>query len=206
MRKLSIEERMTSQETAREIMRRNMFGIEEAIQHIGVNPSRQQVAALSKIRWFSEATLEACRESHVLVTVFPISIIEISQKVGGSLICGHADLQKAFLWNRGNTNWQLIRKTPVEGSISEMWHDQQALLMENEETPTARIMTYMIIGHYLATGERLFENMLVRCSDMGSNGYHRVTVGNFSEWLYVDDDWDGGRHDFIGVASARKFD
>jgi hypothetical protein len=47
----------TSQKRAREIMGRNTFGIEEAIRHFGVNPTRQQIAALSEIPC-SEETLE----------------------------------------------------------------------------------------------------------------------------------------------------
>ena len=46
-----------SQKRAREIMGHNMFGVEEAIKHFGVNTSRQQLAALSDIP-FTEATLE----------------------------------------------------------------------------------------------------------------------------------------------------
>jgi len=46
---------------AKEIMARNMFGVEDAVRHFGVNPTRQQTAALSKIPW-SEATLEQCRD------------------------------------------------------------------------------------------------------------------------------------------------
>lgn len=41
----------TSQKRAREIMGRNYFGVEEAIRHFGVNPSRQQIAGLSEIAW-----------------------------------------------------------------------------------------------------------------------------------------------------------
>lgn len=38
----------TSQKRAREIMGDNMFGVEQAIAHFGVNPSRQQIAALAE--------------------------------------------------------------------------------------------------------------------------------------------------------------
>ena len=39
----------TSQKRTRAIMGKNYFGIEEAIQHFGVNPTRQQLDFLSKI-------------------------------------------------------------------------------------------------------------------------------------------------------------
>ncbi len=68
-------------------------------------------------------------------------------------------------------------------------------------------MVYTIIGHFLATGERLFENVYVRCSDVGSGG-SRVDVGHFdSEGLDVFRGYsDGHCHDFLGLSSARKFD
>ena len=55
-------EATTSQKRAREIMGRNMFGIEEAIKHFGVNPTRQQVAALADIP-FAERPLLAGEKS-----------------------------------------------------------------------------------------------------------------------------------------------
>ena len=67
-------------------------------------------------------------------------------------------------------------------------------------------MVYTIIGHFLATGERLFEDIYVRCSDVDSVGY-RVVVGGFgSNGLGVDGHWDDCRGGGVGVASARKFD
>lgn len=102
--------------------------------------------------------------------------------------------------------WKLVRKTPVANSTSKTWSEQQALLMSNEETPTARVMVYMIIGHFLATGERLFEKVYVRCLDLDSDGY-RVNVGSFdSNGLFVGNYWDDLRYDRIGVSAARKFD
>ncbi len=46
----------TSQKCAREIMGKNFFGIDEAIKHFGINPTPQQLAALSEIP-FSKAEL-----------------------------------------------------------------------------------------------------------------------------------------------------
>lgn len=70
----------TSQKRAREIMGRNYFGVEEAIQYFGVNPTKQQTAVRSEVPC-AEATLEQCKETHVLVAVFPLSIIEIRGNV-----------------------------------------------------------------------------------------------------------------------------
>jgi hypothetical protein len=194
-----------SQKRAREIMGRNYFGIEEAIKHFGVSPSRQQLYALADIS-LTEAELEACKNTHVLVAVFPLSILEIRGKVTSKLFYDHSWYNKeSFAKDRGDVSWQLVRKTPVENSTSKTWPEQQALLAKNEEIPTARTMAYAIIGHYLATNERLLENIYVRCFDVDSEG-DRVYVGDFaSSGLVVDGRWDDYRYGYIGVSSARKF-
>lgn len=57
---------MTSQKHVREIMGKNFFGVEKAIKHFGVNPTRLQLAALSEIP-FSETVLEQLKDFHILV-------------------------------------------------------------------------------------------------------------------------------------------
>ena len=196
----------TSQKRAREIMGKDFFGIEEAIQHFGVNPTRQQTLALSKIP-FSEAVLQEVKGTYVLVAVFPLSILEIRGKVDSELFYDQSwyNSKELFAKERGETSWQLIRKTPMDNSTLNNWEEYLALIGEEEEVPTAQVMVYTIIGHYLETGERLFEHVYVRTSSMDSDG-RRVLVGYFdSGGLYVFYYWDDDRSDRIGVSSARKF-
>ncbi len=202
-------EATTSQKRAREIMGKNFFGVEEAIQHFKVNPSKQQLAALSEVP-FTEAIFEECKNTHVLVAVFPLSILEIRGKVPDNqrLFNNQDSYNKEFFAkdNGEEAEWQLVLKTPINNSTNKNWDEQQALLAKNEETPTARVMVYTIIGHYLATGERLFENVYIRCSNVDSDG-DRVYVGDFdSSGLRVDSYWDGLRDGYVGLASARKFE
>lgn len=198
----------TSQKRAREILGKNYFGVEEVIKHFGVNPSKHQLAALAEVS-FSEAVLKECANTHLLVAVFPLSILDIRGKVERQLFYRHEDSwynNQAFAKDRGEVSWQLVRKTPVPNSTSKNWADQQALLAKIEETPKAQVMVYTIIGHYLATGERLFDNIYVRCLDVDSHG-NRVLVGYFgAEGLYVNYNWDDGRYGYLGVSSARKSD
>jgi len=195
----------TSQKRAREIMGKSFFGIEEAIKHFGVNPTRQQLAALSEIP-FSEAVLEELKNTHVLVAVFPLSILEIRGKVDSKLFYDQSWYNKeSFAKERGEVNWQLVRKTPVDNSTSKNWTEQQSLLGKDDKVPTAQVMVYTIIGQYLATGERLFEHIYVRISSVDSDG-RRVFVGYFdSEGLRVVDYWGDGCSGGLGVSSARKF-
>jgi len=205
---------LTSQKRAQEIMGHNYFGVAEAIRHFGVNPSRQQLAALAEVP-FTEATLEECKNTHVLAAVFPLSILEIRGKVlGNQRLFYNQDWynRESFAKDRREAEWRLVRKTSVPNSTGNTWNEQRALLAKNEETPTARVMVYTIIGHFLVTGERLFEHIyvrcsdIVRCSDVGLSGY-RVLVGDFgSDDLVIYDYWDDNCRDNIGVASTRKFD
>ncbi|MBT9171597.1 MAG: hypothetical protein DDT18_01981 [Actinobacteria bacterium] len=200
-------EATTNQKRAREIMGKNFFGVEEAIKHFGfgVNPTHQQLAALSEIP-FSETVLEQSKNTHVLVAVFPLSVLEIRDKVGSKLFYYQSWYNKeSFAKERGETSWQLVRQTPVDNSISKNWQEQQTLLSKDDEVPSAQVMVYTIIGHYLATGERLFEHIYVRTFSVGSDGY-RVFVGRFgSRGLVVFSYWDDFRYDDLGVSSARKF-
>ena len=196
----------TSQKRAREIMGCNFFGVEEAITHFGVNPTRQELAALSEIP-FSEPVLEELKNSHILVAVFPLSVLKICGKVERNLFCSREDAwynKQSFAKEHGKVSWQLVRKTPVDNSTAKSWQEQQALLGKDDEVPTSQVVVYTIIGHFLAVGERLLEHIYVRTSSVDSGGY-RVYVGYFdSRGLGVYDYWDGDRGDDLGVSSARK--
>jgi len=198
----------TSQKLAREIMGKNFFGIEEAIKHFGVNATKQQLAYLAEVP-FSEEVLKSCKDTHVLVAVFPLSILDIrgiTRKPENQTLFYSQDWydKQAFAKDKGEVGWQLVRKEPIANSTSKTWNNQQALLSKDEETPTARIVVYTIVGHFLATGERLFEKIYVRCVDLDSDGY-RVSVGSFDSGGLDVINWYGDfRHDDVGLSTARK--
>jgi len=198
----------TSQKLAREIMGKNCFGIEEAIKHFGVNPSKQQLAYLAEVP-FSEEVLKSCKDTHVLVAVFPLSILDvrtIAKKLANQTLFYHQDWydKQAFAKDKGEVGWKLVRKEPIANSTSKTWSEQQALLSKEEETPKAQVVVYTMIGHFLSTGEKLFEKIYVRCVDLDSDG-PRVYVGYFDDkGLYVDYWNDDNRDSNIGVSSARK--
>ena len=188
-----------------EIMgKENFFGIKEAIKHFKVNPTNQDLNTLAKIP-FSEAALEKLKNTHILVAVFPLSILDI-RKANSNLFLDESWYKdESFAKERGETSWQLVRKTPIPNSTSKNWSEQQALLSKDDEVPSARVMVYTIIGYYLATGERLFRNIRVCISSLASNGY-RVNVGYFdSDGLYVFSYWGDDYSNDLGVSSARKF-
>lgn len=201
-------ESSTSQNLAREIMGKNYFGIEEAIKHFGVNPTKQQFAYLAEVP-FSEETLVASKDTHVLVAVFPLSLLDvrgIAKKQSARTLFYSQDWydKQAFAKDKGEVGWHLVRKEPIVNSTSKTWKEQQALLSKDEETPTTRIVVYTMVGRFFATGDRLFEKIYVRCVDLDSGG-DRVSVGRFgAEGLSVDFWYDGDRNDSLGVSAARK--
>ena len=201
-------ETTVSQTMAHEIMGKNFFGIEEAIKHFGVNPSMRQIAMLHQVPFTAEV-LKACKDTHILIAVFPLSILDIRdivKKLPNQTLFYNQDWydKEAFAKDKSEIGWQLIRKTPVPDSTKKTWGEQQTLLAKEEETPKAQVMVYTIIGHFLATGERLFEKVYVRCIDFDSDGIH-VSVGIFDDRGLVVYYWSGdSRFVIIGVSSARK--
>jgi hypothetical protein len=196
----------TSQKCAREIMGKNFFGIEEAIKHFGVNPTSQQLAALSEIP-FPETVLQQSKDSHILVAVFPLSILEIRAKVDRKLFYNHETAwynEQSFAKEHGEVNWQIVRKTPVDNSTSENWQEQQALFGKDDIVPTAQVLVYTIIGHLLATGERLVERKYARTSSVDSDGNCVYVSDVGSNGLGISDYWDAVGYDNDDRSSARK--
>ena len=168
-----------SQLRARQIMGQGFFGVREAIRHFGIRPTAEQLATLAEVP-FRVEVLQESKDTHLLVADFGPSIIDVK--------AGHPDLfyseedawysNQGFAKEKGKICWRLVCKDVVPGSTSKTWEQQQALLQPNEEVPRARVMVYAIIGHFLVTGEHLFENVYARCRNLSSDG-RRVSSGAF---------------------------
>lgn len=196
----------TSQKCAREIMDKNFFGVEEAIKYLGINPTPQQLAALSEIP-FSLEVLQQSKDTHVLIAVFPLSILEIRDKVDRNLFYNHGGAwynEQPFAKEHGDVRWQLIRKTPEDDSILKDFQDQQPLFGKDEEVPTAQAMVYTIIGHFLTTGEGLVERKYARTSSVDSHGNCVYVSGVGLDGLGISDYWDAVRYDNEDLLSPRK--
>ena len=195
----------TSQKRARRIMGKNFFGIEEAIKYFGINPTQRQLVALSQIP-FCKEVLERSKETHVLVVVFPLSILEIRGKSHTGMFRDDQTWfnDESFAKEPGEIGWQLVCKTSIGSASEANWNKETKILLgDDNEVPIAQVVVYTIVGHYLATGERLFEEYCVQTKSIDSD-YMRVYVGNFDRrGLFIH----GAREPRIamGVASARKF-
>ncbi len=200
-----------SQQEAKAIMGNNFFGPEEAAKHFGARWTQDQLDALATVP-FSKEALEACKDTHVLVAGYPMTLLQVRGKANkakkGKLFYtttgGWYESEAFAKKTKVEVRWYLIRKKPVDNSTNKSWVDQQALL-KDETTPTACVMVYTIIGHFLNTGERLFENIYVRCSNIDSDGI-RVLVGRFgASGLFVGGFAGDGCGSFLGLSASRNF-
>lgn len=196
-----------SQEYALEVMGSNHFGTEGAAKHFSASfpPTFSQKIPVA------QADLVECRNTHILVAVPDLSIVNIYNRFvpqNPSLFPRDPWIQNQLLGKQGgNPSWQLVRKTPVEHSMDKWFQpleEQQALLAPNEEIPSARVMIYTIISHYLATGKRLFVGTPVYTSSVDSRG-HPIFLTTSSGKLVISS-WRERMHGplYVGVTSARK--
>lgn len=167
------EETNASFKQAKEIMCQNLFAPEDATRHLKAHWTHEQLSALAPIP-FSERTLEACKDTHVLVAGYPLTLLDIRDNVDQRLFRQRQAKGLDDPWydahdfarkTRVTNGWHLIQKAPVSGSFDKCWSDKHALLATEDEVPSACVMVYTIIGHLLKTGERLFNDCFVYCSD-----------------------------------------
>lgn len=208
---VAVIELSESQQKAEAIMGNNFFGPQEATMHFGAKWNQEQLDALATVP-FSDEVLEACKDTHILVAGYPMSLIQLQSKANkakkGKLFYtpsgGWYEDQAFATKTKVEVRWYLIRKKPVDGSTGKSWGKQQGLL-KDESTPTACVMVYTIMGHFLNTGERLFENIYVRCSDIDSSG-ELVYVGYFdADGLRVSGYSGGFRFALLGLSASHNF-
>ena len=190
---------------AQSIMGTNFHGVEALEKLLGRNLAKQAKATLNKSVPFSAETLEACRDTHVLVACAGISLMEVWSAQTALFYTKRDPWYKSqqFATTKVKAGWYLVRKTPVPDSTSKTWTEQRELLTEADEVPSASVLAQAILIHYLETKERLFEAIYVRVSDVDSGGY-RVVLGDFDRGgLFVNDRWDVRRGN-VGVSASRK--
>lgn len=192
-----------SQKMARAILGTNYIGVEKSIEHLNVMPSAADFKALEEVP-FSEDELEACKDTHILVAVLPVSVMDLWERAK-HLFYDEVDPEyrnQAFAKRKGQAGWHLIRRDIVPGSTHKTWQEQQSMLMPNEEAPTARVLTYAVILTVQATDVKLLWNNDARVSDMDSRGIGvSVFFGGGLRFFYIGD---GSCISNLGVSSSRK--
>jgi len=200
-----------SQDLGKTIMGENFFGIEDAVNYFSITPPEQELLFLEKIP-FTEEVLKTCKDTHILTAVFPLSIIDIYSRVDPKLFYKHKDdkklsyIDRLFAKTKNKLGWHLVRKTPVSNSFKKTWLEQQKSISFDEEIPEIQIMVYVMIGHFLKTGERLLTSVSVRCLNSEVPNYH-IFVDNFvhtEKCLYINMYWDSDTLEKLGISSMKK--
>ncbi len=193
-------------EQAIDIMGSNFIGPEEVKQRSGLRFTAGQYKKLLTTMPFSADVLRSVRDTHVLIAVPAVSLMDLQGKLNNLFYSKRSPwyANESFAQTKLKAGWQLVRKTEVPNSRSKTWSEQQALLTE-ELVPGSALVALTALMFHLERGERLFTDYYVRTSDVYSDGY-RVFVGHFdADGLYVYICWDDGHRDYLGLSSARKF-
>jgi hypothetical protein len=193
---------LTRVEDAREIMGLHFFGVDNAREYFGKEAMPHEREYLSMVPWSSEL-LDSVSETHILVAVFPVSIMDLVERAGELFSNDRWYGSKRFAHHRPRLGWRLVRKAAVPGSFMKSWGDQAALLQPDELMPSSQELVYTTIGHCLVTGEKLFQDTMVRALDFGSDHYH-VHVGKFAEVLHIEQHWDNPRDPEKSLASQKN--
>jgi len=165
---------LTKSHVAQEIMVTNFFGIQEVATHFDVYHTPLEKEVLKEVPWSVEV-LESHKDDFLLVAGYPIAIRSIFNLYPTlfyeTQLTGWGQREPCVNQDHVGTRWYLIRKSPAEATLGECgWLRQRGLLSPNEEPVKACEMVYGIIGHFLATGERLFEKTWARCADLLEGG------------------------------------
>ena len=194
----------SAMDRAREIMGKNFLGVAEALRSFKLKQTKEVLMAFDQTLP-TEAELVFCKDTHLLVADFGISLLDVRSRVKRGLFYDQ-NWYESYRWakNTEAPQWRLIRKTEVPGSLSKNWSEQSVLLTVEDVVPSTRQMAYAVMLNQAENNERLFENIYVRTSDVDSGGDH-VNLGYFDKDGLDIDDWYGNSRDSsIGLASARK--
>lgn len=151
-----------------------MFGIDDAINHFGVYPLEDQLKKLSEIRTskgrlIDEKELRKYKNTHILVAIFPVYPLKTISDENNPLFINEMSFKlfhdTDFSIDKNDIGWYLIRKSPFEKSFNKEWVHQIQILPLGETIPRLYMVGYMIAGHFLNTGEKLFVRQFVRCAN-----------------------------------------
>ncbi|MDB4978532.1 MAG: hypothetical protein JWM56_718 [Candidatus Peribacteria bacterium] len=187
------------QSRARAIMGKNFLGLEEVRRGYGIALDSEPLAEIP----FSEETLQACKDTHVLVAGSALSVNEIRKIADSDFYDTDWYKREPFANDKKvSVRWYLLRSAPVPESRNKTYDQQCSLLTKEEEVPFACEMTYMVILYWRVYCERLLPDVYVRCQDKDSISY-RIVVGNFDSGGFdVVRYWDDVRFDACGLASS----
>ena len=165
----------SNQSRAREIIGKNFLGLGAVTEHFcSVSTKTQHM--LERIP-FNEKTLREYADSHVLVADVGLTIFELHEQFPIFFDQLKLDEREKYIKDSDTPQWRLVRKTPVEASVSKSWDGQRTLIDKRlEEIPSSRQIVYAIILCFFRTETSLFRHTYVRTSDKNAIGQDRKSV------------------------------
>lgn len=164
------------QTEAKRLMGKNYLPVFGTAWYMGNSP----LSVLGEVP-FSKNALDACKDTHMLVPVFALSIEDMLKRFSHLFERNSTKAWfegRSFARDKGHTRWHLIRRGPAPGTNNLPRLAQVARLSERETVPSARVLVYAMILNHLNTTELLYTPDRVRsCS---RNNGRTIAVG-FSE-------------------------
>jgi len=193
----------SSQRFAHHIMGKHFLGVPKVERHLGVTLSDEVIKGLALIP-YSDQELRECAKTHVLWIDMGMSIVALEyhmwlreqelRKGTYEKLFVHERLrefryhEKPYAKHGSATEprWRLTRYIPVENSLNHPWEEQCQLVAPHEEIPSAREIFNLCTLLFLSTGERIFEDIGVRTSDLDVDTKQRVNVIGFTEGFGIE--------------------
>lgn len=195
-------------ETAEKIMGRNYIGLDDIAEHSDIIIFQEDREFFSRIP-YSQALLEQCQHTHILIPGFPLGVLDIFIKVPESHFHFDSDpwwISEKFTAERKmEKRWYLIRRNVLPGSAGKSYEDQTKMVVEHgEDIPMGCELIYAIVFYYLVTGIRLFGKIKAHCKDIYLDGVN-FHVGFFSKGhIDVRGYANGNNKENIGISSMKN--
>lgn len=192
---------------AQEIMGKNMVGIREVSNCLKPTfhwPNMHHLGDMktSSGRVITESELHECKDTHVLIACFPISIIQLRQKEPSLFLDQKWYDNEKFAHDPGTAGWHLIDKHPVRNSMFMTLSEQQKLLGKDDSVPTARVLAYTKLIFLLCREPLTFTSCWMRSCDRESSG-QCVSIRGSREVMF-ECEHDDHYYDHLWLSSERK--
>jgi hypothetical protein len=204
---------LTPRSTARTIMTpryydERYFGKKANEDWLNIDPTTDDMSVLGQVP-FDSVKLAQKHHTHFLMMVLQMSIMEMRMKCYELFSVSSYEPWYAgdtFANENGEKGWLLLQTNLFDDSLRRPLEMQKALLGESSFLPSARAVVAAMLGHYFATGDWLFKNIMVRTSSKARG--ETVNVGYIhnhgrTDGIYMDIRSPEG-YTHVGMTAAEK--
>ena len=185
---------VTEVRRAYEIMGENVLGIKRVIKHFHVTYTNHELRGLALVP-FSEETLERCKNTHLLIAGYPMSISQIFKRIPENFRNMFFEktpvyTHETFITHKKvDLRWYLIRKEIFMNESRLTFPQQQVkfkVLFPSEEITRACELVYAMALHLLVKKTSLLKDGYARCGDL-DKWESRVVIASDFQVTYACD-------------------